>query len=232
MRKRAVKALLYRLRDRAGARPALFYPLHGLRHPGDRRTVRRDTEIVIEGFPRSGNSFAVTAFELAQARPVRMADHLHVPAQLLRAAQYQRPACLLIREPGPAVRSLCVRFPHLTVADALESYRRFYARCLPVSDAFLTVPFEALISDFGAVIERLNRKFGTTFTPFAHTEENLSRVHKTLDERNAALGGNVLSSYLPNPVKEKAKAFIDLAPFVDALKPCEELYVRYLERAG
>lgn len=232
MREGAGKALLFRFRNWAGARPALFYPLHALRHPGDSRVVRKDTEIVIEGFPRSGNSFAVAAFELAQARPVRMADHLHVPAQILRAGAYKRPAFLLIREPGPAVRSLCVRFPYLTVAEALRSYYRFYARCLPFSESFVTLPFETLVSDFGGAIERLNQKFGTTFTPFSHTEENLNRVRKTLEERNASLGGNVLSSYLPNPVKEKAKAFIDLGPFVDDLKPCEELYVRYLERAG
>ncbi len=226
------KALFYRLRSLAGGWPAIFYPLHALRHPRDARIVRKRTEIVIEGFPRSGNSFALAAFELAQKAPVRTADHLHVPAQVLRAVNYKLPVCLLIREPAPTIRSLLVRFPYLRAPEALRSYRRFYERCLPLNDAFLVVTFDELISDFGAAIERLNRKFGTSFTPFVPTEENVSRVFHRLDERNRTLGGNVLSSYLPNPVKERAKDFIDLTPFAAELDLCEALYARYLELAG
>lgn len=226
-----MKALFYRLRSVAGAWPAVFYPLHALRHPHDSRIVRKRTEIVIEGFPRSGNSFAVAAFELAQSKPVRTADHLHVPAQVLRAAKYKLPVCLLIREPVPTIRSLLVRFPYLRPPEVLRSYRRFYERCLPLRHAFLVVTFDELTTDFGAAIERLNRKFGTSFTPFVPTEENVSRVFEMLDERNRVLGGNVLSSYRPSPVKEQAKDFIDLAPFAAELDLCEELYARYLELA-
>src|SRR5262245_65181203 len=75
-----------RLRGWLGQHPALYLPLaRGFRraYDGSRKTVGPETELVIEGFPRCGNSFAVAAFSLAQPRPVRIAHHLHAPAQVI-----------------------------------------------------------------------------------------------------------------------------------------------------
>jgi hypothetical protein len=54
--------------------------------------VSRTTEIVIEGYPRSGNTFAVVAFRLAQGREIEIAHHLHAAAQIKRAARLDVPA--------------------------------------------------------------------------------------------------------------------------------------------
>ena len=57
-----------------------------------RAVVGPDTELVIEGFPRTANTFAVFAFQTAQARPVRVAHHLHAPIQVTVAARRPPPA--------------------------------------------------------------------------------------------------------------------------------------------
>src|SRR4051794_35640317 len=62
----------------------------------------RTTDIVIEGFPRSGNTFAVVAFRLAQSRAMQVAHHLHIPAQLLWADRVGMPSMVLVRNPVDA----------------------------------------------------------------------------------------------------------------------------------
>ncbi|WP_436638024.1 hypothetical protein [Microbaculum sp. FT89] len=99
-----------RLRHRAvlaaSARPRLYFGLRRLTGTHDRLCVGRDTDIVIEGFPRSANSTTVTHFRLRQSRPVAIAHHKHHAAQLIRAADWGIPAVALVRPPRDAVVSL------------------------------------------------------------------------------------------------------------------------------
>ena len=71
----------------AGKHPTAFYGLYRLARKDQARVVTPDTQLVIEGFPRSANTFARVAFNAAQSGRVRIAHGLHVPAQVVRAAQ-------------------------------------------------------------------------------------------------------------------------------------------------
>ena len=55
-----------------GRRPFLFYNFYRLKPSYRDLLVDRRTRIVIEGFPRSGNTFAVAAFEQAQREMERV----------------------------------------------------------------------------------------------------------------------------------------------------------------
>jgi hypothetical protein len=74
-----------------------FYNFYRLRPSYRDLLVDRRTQIVIEGFPRSGNTFAVVALQQAQRESVRVARHLHMPEQVIRAAKsgVYRPSCWL-----------------------------------------------------------------------------------------------------------------------------------------
>jgi len=50
------------------------------------------TELMIDGFTRSATTFAVYAFQLSQDAPIRLAHHLHAPAQLIEGARRGIPA--------------------------------------------------------------------------------------------------------------------------------------------
>ena len=45
-----------------------------------RMLYSKETELVIEGFPRSANTFAVLAFDYAQPDDVKLAHQLHAPS--------------------------------------------------------------------------------------------------------------------------------------------------------
>jgi hypothetical protein len=171
------------LQTHAGRHPAAFYGLYRLARKDRARVVTPDTQLVIEGFPRSANSFARVAFNRAQKERVRVANGLHVPAQVIRAARWRIPTLVLIRNPRDAVLSFAIRDP-ISVDQALRYYLSFYETVEEYRDAYVLGTFEEVTGDFGRVIRRINDRFGTTFSPFRHNERNVEAV-LTRVERNS-----------------------------------------------
>jgi len=171
------------LQMHAGKHPAAFYGLYRLSRRDRARVVTPDTQLVIEGFPRSANSFARVAFNRAQEERVRIATGLHVPAQIIRAARWHIPTLLLIRNPRDAVLSFAIRDP-ISVDQALKYYLSFYETVEEYTDACVLGHFDEVTGDFGQVVRRINDRFGTTFSPFHHNERNVDAVLARV-ERNS-----------------------------------------------
>jgi hypothetical protein len=169
-----------------GQYPRVFLPFarrrFGLDYDGMPLVIRTGTEAVIEGYPRSGNTFAVAAFRLAQERPVQLAHHVHAPAQVLEGLRLGLPVAVLIRRPEDAVLSSVIR-ARIDIERALNMYIRFYARILPCRQQIVIAPFPTVVSDFGSVIRSMNDRFGTSFREFVHTEENVRRVFESIEAR-------------------------------------------------
>lgn len=166
-----------------------------LRHrnsPFVRRIVSNRHDIVIEGYPRSANSFAHRAFMFSNGwRDPRVAGHTHSPVQVVLGARWKRPVLLLIREPAAAVVSLmALQFSHLAgdrrtldeqrawVRYQTNRYAQFYGTTNPFAESLVLSTFAQTTGDFGAVIERVNRRFGTDFIPFEHTAENIAVIFR------------------------------------------------------
>lgn len=194
------RALLY-----AGRHPSVFFNLYSAKRRYRDLLVDAETRLVIEGFPRSGNTFAVFAFRYAQRREVRLAHHLHAPAQVLRAVRLGVPTLLLMREPPDAVVSLMLRDPRFSAERALRYYVSFYETVAEHRDGFVMGPFEEVTRDYGAVIERINLKFGTEFRPFEHTEEHVGRVFDLIEESHRARRHNrIVEEQIARPSAARA----------------------------
>jgi hypothetical protein len=170
----SARGLRWVLRSRLAEWPALYLPLARMkyRRPGP-KAVGSETELVIDGYTRSAVTFAVFAFQLAQDRPVRLAHHLHAPAQLIEAARRQVPTLAVIRAPEGAVLSALIREPYVTPRSAFVAYSRFYESLLPYRSAMVVGEFEEVTDDLGAVVRRVNQRFGTRFREFDHSPENV-----------------------------------------------------------
>ncbi len=184
--------------------PTLALPIARLRGHGE--VLDDDTDLVIEGFPRCASSFAVAAFRLAQEpRAVRLAHHTHAPAQVLEAIRRGIPALVLAREPEEAICSLLVRTPTLGPQAALRAYLRFYGTLLPHRDGFVVGAFTEVVRDFGAVIRRVNERFGTRFREFHHTDANVARILREIEEDEARRrSGEDLERAIPRPSPRRA----------------------------
>jgi len=160
------------IREKLRASPLAFGAIGRWReHPDfDRRVVRRGDDLVIEGYPRSGNTFGMMAFRLAQPGPLNIGNHFHAPAQILRAARFGIPAMVVIREPMAAALSLVVYYQgRVSPERALEQYVAFHKPLIACTDAYCIAPFKEVVSDYGRSIERLNAKFGTDFTLYENS---------------------------------------------------------------
>ena len=132
------------LRTLVGRSPWLFNPLFRAFNDDPQRLVGEATEIVIEGFPRSGNSFSVNAFTWAQDRPVVIANHVHVPGQVSAGLRLGKPVCVLIRDPKAAVPALLAKNPHLLRSDVLTAYAAYYRSLLPLRDRIVLASFDQI----------------------------------------------------------------------------------------
>jgi hypothetical protein len=145
----------------------------------------RATEICIEGFLRSGNTFTVIAFQRAQPRIVSVAHHVHAPAAVVTAVTMRTPTLVLIRPPEESVLSYVIRWPMLTIGQALRGYVRFYEPLVPYRDGFVVARLDEVTADLGGVIRRVNARFGTDFVPYEPNEVNECAVRNELDAWDA-----------------------------------------------
>jgi hypothetical protein len=190
------------------------------------------TELCIEGFLRAGNTFSVIAFQHAQPEAVSVAHHVHAGGAVIAAVRMRTPTLVLIRAPEQSVLSYVVRWPELTIGQALRGYVRFYRPLLPYRDGFVVGRFEEVTSDLGRVIRRVNKRFDTSFVPFEPTEANLRAVREEMDRWDANTyrrGGHVeLGRGRPTEEKESRKAELlerYRAPSVSRLRErAERLY--------
>lgn len=171
------------------------------------RLISDQTEIVIEGFPRSGNTFAVAAFMLSQNRPVNIAHHSHKIAQVAIAVKAEIPALVIIRHPADAVVSLVLRYPFLSLSQSLNSYIRYYNGIYPYRDGYILSRFENIINDFGTEIIKLNRKFGTAFLPFSVNDENITNTFLLIEKMHREITGHgkVVETAIARPSLQRSK---------------------------
>ena len=165
--------------------PFWFFLIYKLFRKHRHLILNENTEIVIEGYPRSANTFAVVAFEYAQRRKVNIAHHLHSPAQIIRGVNKGMPVCLLIRDPKASIKSLCVRNPFFPVSMALESYIGFYETVMPYLHGCYIAKFDDVISDFGKVIQGINKKFGKNFDCAEYNEKSIGEIYVRIDTINS-----------------------------------------------
>lgn len=179
-----VRRLRHRMRTVVSEQPRLYLPLARKRYPGPSpRVVGPGTEAVIDGYTRSASTFAVYAFQLSQPRPVRLAHHLHAPAQLMEAARLRLPTVMVVREPRGAVLSQMVREPDVDLLDALFAYQRFHRSLMSYRDAFVVADFPEVTQCFGDVVRRANLKFGTDFGVFGGTEAEMAECNRMIEQR-------------------------------------------------
>ena len=203
--------------------------------PAKRSTLAgRRTAIVIDGFLRSGNTYSVAAFQVANGFDPHVGHHLHGGAHVRRAVRLGLPTVVLIRKPADAVSSYLVRRPSLTPDDALLEYLDFYRTAWPARDGFVVAPFAQVVTDFGGVTDRVNARFGTGFTPFRGDPESHAAALALVEEMNRReCGGELVETHVGRPSaererrKEQVKQLMQRPRSQELLARAEEMYARY-----
>ena len=194
------------------ARSDTIYPLFidavSLLRPHQRDLlVRRSSELVVGGFPRSANTYFVSAFELAQGRPVRLARHLHESYPIRFAERHGIPCVVLIRAPLDSVVSALLLDPRMRPRPLLRNYLRLYSEVLKVRKNAVIAPFDIVTGDVNAVIRKLNERYRTNFRTLQQGSGHLVQAEIAKKDMRA-LGGTTLDPVriaAPSPEKSRAK---------------------------
>jgi hypothetical protein len=230
--------LKYAIRTFLGDHPRLFFHANNLTK-GEKWAVNEKTELVIEGFQRSGNTFSVGAFNAAQAYKVNVASHLHVPAQVIYAARNSIPVLVVVRYPVDSILSWKAlelesssKLQHIALDYSLHQlfnyYIRFYTKIMPYQNSFVVASFEEVITDFGGVIDKINQHFNTDFTPFVHTEENTKKVFAS---QNFHAGTSLSRQEFKAIVQEQYEKELRSAKFKSLVSKSEEVHLQFRQLA-
>ncbi len=199
-----IKDQHYNIQSMLG-KSTLYYHLFARKFPFSQMAVTGDTEIVIEGFPRSANSYAVVAFKLVNPR-APIGHHLHVPVQLIQACRYNIPAVLVLRAPEEAVASFMVFQGSLNADIYLKAYIRFHRLLLPYREKIIVASFETVTSDMNRVIEAINSRYDKDFSLIDSLPEREDEIFAKLKDVNARFFGNASNkSMYPDRGREKMK---------------------------
>lgn len=193
--------------------------------------VNNNTEIVIEGYPRSANTFAVAAFMYSQAREVSIARHTHAPAQIMLAVNAGLPVIFLIRKPMDAVISLVIRDETISLKYALQTYIWYHESLMPIVKDCVIADFGQVTENFSSVINKVNSKYKTEFSLFDHNEESESKIFSLVEEMEIKdSGGELRESHVARPSesrinrKNELKKQLLLSENSRLLKECSTLY--------
>lgn len=234
----------FRLKTFLGTRPALYFAVYRFRSGHDRLLVDAETDLCVEGFPRSANSFTVSAITAAQPEPINTADHTHVAANAMRACELGVPTLVLIRDPKDAVISLtalgyqtrgtsseaAVGAPPIPFALQVEAWIAFYEALESFRGRYVIAPFEMVIQDIGSVVRGVNARFGTDFVPFEHTDENVVALH---EQRGYHAGPSEQRAAIKNAVRASFDEALDTQTVLLArLSAAERLHQRWLDRSS
>lgn len=166
--------------------------------------VNADSQICIDGFPRSANTF-LTLF-LAHWNPdVKAAHHVHLPLQIRMAAKYQVPTIVVIRHPLDAVMSLMTREKFLYPWLAILSYTLFYRKIDRYRASFIVADFSTCISEPDKIVELVNMKFKKSFKNGKLTEELQGQLFSRIDQVNQLHSGDETTTSRPSKLRNSGK---------------------------
>ena len=203
--RQSVRRGLRRVRRLVGDSP-VFLPVVLRATPlGTTRRLTDRTALVIEGMPRSGNTFARHAFDLAQPSAVVVSSHVHTPSAVVAAVHRDIPVLVLIRRPLDAVLSLIVAAPHVRISAAIDEWIHHYEVLWPLRDRFMVATFDEVTADFGAVTARLNARFATTFSCFVHDDQATEVVFASIEADHLVVHGPT-EHLVPRPSSQRREA--------------------------
>lgn len=203
---------------------------------GTSKGIQPNTVLVIEGFPRSGNTFAYFALRRVLPDEQHIATRVHVPAQVALAVRRQLPTLYVIRDPVDTIASLLIAAPHVPIGAAIDEYVHHHREVLKHRHGFVVGEFQVVTTRFGEVVDALNERFDLQLPPFAHTEEAAAQVFADIDAHHAEVWG-ATEHVVPRPSASRAgeKAWLleqlQSHKHNTAMRSAREVYEAFLEPA-
>lgn len=176
--------VLRRAKYLLGHEPALLPVYLRLTPLGTSRQLTEFTDLVVEGFPRSGNTFTVFALEDASGHELTIASHVHQPSQVKHTLARGIPTVLVIRDPVSALASYLVYDQRFSASTVIGEYCSYHRELVPYADRLLICEFDEVTSHMPSVIDRINRRYSLQIPPFDDEASNVKEVMARIEWRH------------------------------------------------
>jgi len=162
------------------------------------------TDIVIEGYPRSSNSFAIWMLHVLEGESFRLniGHHTHDVDNLRLAEHFNVPSAVLIRAPEDAILSFMI-YSDASVEAATTRYETFYEGTLALARMPMVLPFEMVTRDFNQVVDRINRLTGEDIPRSTDLEAHTARAYEMARERADDIHADKLVEQIAIPSAER-----------------------------
>jgi len=197
-----------------------------------------DTDLVIEGYPRSSNSFTIQMIRFLEGnqRRLKIAHHTHSIDNLRLGVYFKKATAVLVRPPEDAILSYMI-YANQTVDFAAKRYENFFRGVLNLETRPAILKFETVITDFNFIIGQINKLLivqGSNPIPLskdlaadtdrlnAKTRERALKVHGSNSDMRIGL-----PSATRNSIKEERR--IEVQNYLLGNPEAERLYDAVLE---
>jgi len=190
--------------DSIRKQPYLFYRIMPLKRRYQEILINNGTEIVIEGYPRCANTYAVAALWVTQNRKINVARHTHAIAQIIRAFEKRLPTLLLLRKPEDAVLSYVIREENVDISLAIQRYIDFYRIAHSLADAFVVSDFDRTTTQYHILLKQLNERYNLSLNIKKPDETDQMKIKKLIEDMEIKSSGGQLSELkVSRPSKQR-----------------------------
>jgi hypothetical protein len=195
--------------------------------------VNRKTDICIEGYPRSANSYTVEVVRQASKGALTIAHHTHLPAQVLYAYEIDIPIVILVRDPINAVVSRHATRrqesigrreweKYITLETDLREWLLFYRTVSEIGDDILFCEFADIIESPNKVVKYVKRKYNNI---------NMECLKKDAVEISQERGKHASPSKKRDKIKREVRRRLEenRDRLEESIDKCHKMYSKILD---
>jgi len=177
-----------------------------------------DTEVFIDGFPRSGNTFAEMMFRETQRDKFTIGHHAHHPVPVIEACRARAKTIVLIRRPEEAVLSWCASWGVDSpdrMSDIFYIYLYYYAALRPWLRDLVLWEFSDVTRDFKSSLRHASEKWNCALNVDFDLPAVEREAFRLIDERIQREDGVLTEIRVNRPSEKRAEKRNQLAKMLE-----------------
>lgn len=207
------KQIIYQLKkilSKIGLLNKIYFDFNLTHATGDSYRIyafNKKTDLVLEGYPRSGNTWLRNAI-LYKKKDISISSHMHYPSSIRLAIKRNIPCIILLRNPLDSISSLMIRDKTYDIKTAIDYYIFFYENFTYYKNSnVILLDFDLVVNNINLCFKILNDKFNLNLCLFSE-KNDLSQFKSFLEKREKdkySLEEQNLVIGLPSSSREKMK---------------------------
>lgn len=154
-----------------------------------RSPVTKSTDIVVEGFPRSSNTFLTVALTKLLGEGVSIANHYHSSAQFSLGYKLKKPMVLVVREPLNCLVSNLLYYPNRSREEIVDDYILFHENIKQYLPDIFVVDFNDVTTNPLALIAKISDEFDLEIDTASYDQDTfVSNIMGLVKEHADRLG--------------------------------------------